>query len=54
MKKTFEVELKRVSFVIVSVEAETVEEAAQQAFDNLPSDHYAEWTVESMEVIDHV
>jgi hypothetical protein len=52
MKKTFEVELKRVSFVIVSVEAENVDDAAQQAVDNV--DHHADWTIESIEVIEHV
>jgi len=51
--KTFEVELRRTSYVTVTVEAETVEEAEALAFDevNARPDSYASWDVESIEEI---
>ena len=53
MMKTFEVELRRTSFIVVTVEAETVEEAEALAFDevNARPDSYANWDVESIEEI---
>ncbi len=50
--KTFEVELRRTSFVTVAVQAETVEEAEALAFEEVSSrpDNYASWDVESIEV----
>ena len=51
MKKTYEIELRRTSFIIVTVEAETVEEAEALAFDEIKTrpDSYANWDVESVE-----
>jgi len=51
--KTYEVELRRTSFIVVTVEAETVEEAEALAFetgcdrDTL----YASWDIESIEEV---
>ena len=50
--KTFEVELRRTSFITVTVEAETLEEAEALAFheiDSLGDSAYANWEVESIE-----
>jgi hypothetical protein len=51
--KTYEVELKRVSFVTITVEAGSTEEAefiAWQELDN-HNDKYADWEIESIEEI---
>ena len=55
MKKTFEVELRRTSYIVVTVEAETVEEAEALAFEQAGADigSYASWDVESIEEIKH-
>jgi hypothetical protein len=52
--KTFEVELRRTSFVLYTVEAETIEEAEDKAWNMLQSDDehnhdWASWEVESIE-----
>lgn len=52
--KTFEVELRRTSFITVTVEAETVEEAEALAFEKVGSSRdsiFANWDVESIEEI---
>lgn len=52
--KTFAVELKRVSFVTITVEAGSTEEAefiAWQEIDNSHNDRYADWEIESIEEI---
>lgn len=52
MKKTYEVELRRTSFITVTVEAETLEEAEALAFQEVAGrgdSAYANWEVESME-----
>lgn len=53
--KTFEVELRRTSYIVVTVEAETVEEAEALAFEQAGADigSYASWDVESIEEIKH-
>ena len=53
--KTYQVELKRTSYVNITVEAESVEEAEQLAWDELQSDgsyglNYADWDIESIEL----
>lgn len=52
--KTYEVELRRTSFITVTVEAETVEEAEAKAYDEgtIKVDTYASWEVESIEEIE--
>ena len=50
--KTFEVELRRISFITITVEAETVEEAEALAFHEVGSrgdSGFANWEVESIE-----
>ena len=52
--KTFEVELRRTSFITVSVAADTLEEAEALAFHEVESrgdSAYANWEVESIEEI---
>lgn len=52
MMKTFEVELRRTSFVVITVEAETAEEAEVLAFNEAVDNHaYAAWDVESIEEV---
>ena len=53
--KTYQVELKRTSYVNITVEAESVEEAEELAWDELQSDGsygltYADWEIESIEL----
>jgi hypothetical protein len=53
--KTYQVELKRTSYVNITVEADSVEEAEQLAWDELQSDGsygltYADWEIESIEL----
>jgi len=53
--KTYQIELKRTSYVNLTVEAESVEEAEQLAWDELQSDGsygltYADWEIESIEL----
>jgi hypothetical protein len=52
--KTFEVELRRTSYMVVTVQAETVEEAEDLAWDCVSkrvnfADDDASWDVESIE-----
>lgn len=53
--KTFQIELKRTSFVNLTIEAETQEEAEALAWEELASDgsyglDYADWAIESIEL----
>ena len=53
--KTYQIELKRTSYVNLTVEAESVEEAEELAWDELESDgsyglNYADWEIESIEL----
>ena len=53
--KTYQVELKRTSYVNITVEADSVEEAEELAWDELQSDGsygltYADWEIESIEL----
>jgi len=53
--KTYQIELKRTSYVNLTVEADSVEEAEQLAWDELQSDGsygltYADWEIESIEL----
>jgi len=53
--KTFEVELRRTSFVVVTVDAETVEKAEALAFQEVEGkgdSAYANWEVESIEEVE--
>lgn len=50
--KIFEVELRRTSFIVLTVQAETAEEAEALAFDIAVGQEgkaYASWDVESIE-----
>lgn len=50
--KSYEVELKRVSYVIITVEAENPEQAEEKAWKELENDNLCEdasWMVESVE-----
>jgi hypothetical protein len=51
--KTYEVELKRVSFVTITVEAKDTEEAEYAAWTELDNhnDKYADWEIESIEEV---
>lgn len=52
--KTYEVEYRRTSFITVTVEAETQEEADEKAWKQIEEDHYindALWEIESVEEI---
>ena len=52
--KMYEVELRRTSFITVTVEAENAEEAAGKAWDeinNRPDSDDASWDVESIEEV---
>jgi hypothetical protein len=53
MMKTYEVELRRTSYIVVTVEADTQEEAEAKAYDEgaVKLDNYASWDVESIEEI---
>jgi hypothetical protein len=55
--KTYQIELKRTSYVNITVEADSVEEAEQLAWDELQSDGsygltYADWEIQSIELDD--
>ena len=55
--KTYQIELNRTSYVNITVEAESVEEAEQLAWDELQSDGsygltYADWEIQSIELDD--
>ena len=49
--KTYQIELKRVSYVSVEIEAENPEDAEAQAWREVESRHFsdAEWNLESIE-----
>lgn len=52
--KTFEVELRRTSFITVTVEANTSEEAEEKAWAEIKAEDYrafkdADWELESVE-----
>lgn len=51
--KKFEVELRRTSFIIVTVEAENADEAEALAFDTdaVKQETYASWDIESVEEV---
>lgn len=48
--KTYEVELKRTSFVTVTVEAKDTDEAEFIAWQEIPNTHDAEWEIESIQL----
>lgn len=51
--KTYEVELRRTSYITVTIEAETAEQAEEKAWLELDrhehEDGYADWALESIE-----
>jgi hypothetical protein len=53
--KTYQIELKRVSYVNVTVDAETQDEAEAQAWKQIENDYYkdwgSEWELESIEEV---
>jgi hypothetical protein len=52
--KTFEVELRRTSYVVVTIEADSLEEAEALAFREVEShgdSAYANWEIESIEEV---
>jgi hypothetical protein len=53
--KTYQIELKRVSYVNVTVDAETQDEAEDAAWKQIENDYYkdwgSEWKLESIEEI---
>ena len=51
--KTYQVELKRTSYVNITVEAESEEEAEQLAWKQIDQDYYRDdgsWEIESIEL----
>lgn len=54
--KAYQIEFKRVSYVNMTIQAETLEEAENQAWDELSEDGSwgglkdADWSIESIEV----
>jgi hypothetical protein len=54
MKKTYEVELRRTSFIVVTVEAENEDDAEALAWEKLKAQEFmgdSSWDIESIEVI---
>jgi hypothetical protein len=51
--KTYEVELKRVSYIVLTVEAESEEEAESKAYEeaDLSRDNHADWSLESIDLV---
>lgn len=51
--KTFEVELRRTSYIVLTIEAETQEEAEEKAWEEIERGDYrhedAQWDIESVE-----
>lgn len=50
--KTYEVELRRTSYITVTVEAKDIDEAEMLAFKEIETrgdSDYADWAIESME-----
>lgn len=55
MKKHFEVEVRRTSFVTIWVDADTVEEAEALAYQDIAVNYYndgASWDIESIEEVE--
>ena len=52
--RTYEVELKRVSYIVVTVEADSEDEAETKAYEkaDMTRDFHADWTLESIEEVD--
>jgi hypothetical protein len=53
--KTYEIELKRVSYTTIEVEAESQEEAEALAWEEVKEDYYkddGDWEIESIEECD--
>ncbi len=50
--KTYQIELKRTSYINVTVEADNVEEAEEQAWSNLQDYGDADWEIETIELDD--
>lgn len=52
--KTYEVELKRVSYIVVTVEADSEEEAEGKAYEciEMYPDSHADWNLESISEIE--
>ena len=48
--KTYQIELKRTSYINVTVEADNVEEAEEQAWSNLQDYGDADWEIETIEL----
>jgi hypothetical protein len=50
--KSYEIEIKRTSFITVTVEADTVEEAEQKAWEEIEGGYdeggYADWEIDSI------
>jgi hypothetical protein len=54
MKKTYEVELRRTSFIVVTVEAENEDDAETRAWQEInydPVNECASWDIESIEEV---
>jgi hypothetical protein len=51
--KTFEVELRRTSYIVLTIEAENEDEASDKAWEEIESGDYkhedAQWDIESVE-----
>lgn len=52
--KTYEVELKRVSYIVVTVEANSEEEAENNAYESIEMypDSHADWSLESINEVE--
>ncbi len=52
--KTYEVELKRVSYIVVTVEANSEEEAESNAYERIEMypDCHADWNLESISEVE--
>ena len=48
--KTYQIELKRTSYINITVEANTVEEAEERAWSNLQDYGDANWEIETIEL----
>jgi hypothetical protein len=56
VKKTYEVELKYTSYTVITIEADTAEQAEQIAWQELATDgsyrsDYGDWELESIEEV---
>ena len=52
--KTYEVELKRVSYMVVTVEADSEDEAETKAYEkaDMTLDFHADWSLESIDEVE--